>query len=96
VRERLSEQQVRIIADWMLTILDDGIERYEDLHVDMIDPSWKPKAEWMNAALDAFRSAIELRDAHKVPFTVGLCVSFESKSYLAQNGRVSASVLQAQ
>ena len=62
-----------VIETWMLTIVQDGgVERYDDLHLDVIDPIWKPKEAWVRAGLIAFQLAVELRDRHHLDFTVGL------------------------
>jgi hypothetical protein len=36
-----------------------GIERFDDLHIDEIDPSWSIKSRWMMAATDALSMATE-------------------------------------
>jgi hypothetical protein len=89
------EEWVQVIENWMLTISQDGgIERYDDLHIDIIDPLWRPKPAWMNGGLDAFHAAIKLRDTHKLPFTVGLGLSLDTGGDIGQGGSVSTSDLQ--
>ncbi len=62
-----------VIEKWMLTIVQDGgVERYDDLHVDVIDSDWKPKEAWVHAGLIAFQLAVELRNRHQLDFTVAL------------------------
>jgi hypothetical protein len=65
-----------VIEKWMLTIVQDGgVERYDDLHVDVIDGAWKPKQAWVQAGLIAFQLAVELRNRHQLDFTVALGIS---------------------
>lgn len=91
-----NQQRVQIIENWMLTISrDGGIERYDDLHIDIIDPLWKPKTAWMTGGLEAFHAATGLRDTHKLPFTVGLGLSLDTKDDIGRFGSVSTSDLQA-
>lgn len=47
----------------MLSVASDsGIERYDDLHVDQVDPAWRERSYWVAAALEAFELAVILRD----------------------------------
>jgi len=72
----------KIIERWMLTILnDDGIRRFDDLHIDEIDPRWKPRQEWIDGGLAAHRVALAVRDRHQLPFTVGLGFSLEAGNH---------------
>jgi hypothetical protein len=67
------------IETWMLTIVrDGGILRTDDLHIDKIDEAWKPRECWVQNGLEAFRTALTLRDCHHLPFTVALGFSLES------------------
>ena len=66
----------RAIAAWMDTILrDGGIDRYDDLHVDQIDPKWSDRAAWLNAGLESYKIAISLREAKALNLTVALAFS---------------------
>ena len=73
----MAEQKFKqTIEDWMLTIVrDGGVDRYDDLHIDAIDPAWKQKPSWMAGSLLAFHAALKLRDSQKLPYTVGLGIS---------------------
>jgi hypothetical protein len=77
----LTREQTRehCIEAWMLTIIrDGGVVRMDDLHVDKIDETWKPRECWVQSGLEAFRMALMLRDRHHLPFTVALGFSLES------------------
>jgi hypothetical protein len=54
---------------------DGGIERYDDFHIDDIDPDWEARNSWADASLWAFDAALEARDKLKLPCTVGLGMS---------------------
>jgi len=50
------------IREWMLaTISNGGIERLDDLHIDVIDESWKQRANWVSASLLAYELAVRLQ-----------------------------------
>lgn len=70
------------IENWMLSISQDGgVDRFDDLHIDQIDPSWGSRELWINAGLEAFRLALNLRDQHRLPLTVALAFSLESSAH---------------
>ena len=61
------------LRDWMLTTMSNGgVERLDDLRVDAIDQSWKPRTTWTAAAFKAFEIALELRHELQVDATVAL------------------------
>ena len=33
-----------------------GLDRYDDLHVDQIDPNWKARAFWVSAGLESLET----------------------------------------
>jgi hypothetical protein len=68
-----------IIERWMLaSIRDGGIRRFDDLHIDEVEPAWKDRKEWIEGALEAFRMAMAIRDGNQLPFVVGLVFSLQS------------------
>jgi hypothetical protein len=72
------------IETWMLTVVRDvGIARIDELHIDKIDETWKPREYWFQNGLEAFRIALMLRDRHHLPFTVALGFSLESGEHFA-------------
>jgi len=75
----LHEIREKRVEKWLSTIVrDSGIDRYDDLHVDQIDPGWAAKEEWIRAGLEAFGIAARLRDFHGMELTVVLAFSLES------------------
>ena len=79
----MTTQQLRetAIEDWMLSVSQDGeAARYDDLHVDQIDPSWRSRELWIEAGLEAFQVALKLRDQHRIPLTVAISFSLESSA----------------
>jgi hypothetical protein len=90
------QEHARIIEIWISAISEDGgVERYDDLHLDVIDPKWKPRQTWMNGGLKAFHTAIEFRDNRHLPFVVGLGLSIAAEDNIGEHGTVSSSDLQA-
>jgi hypothetical protein len=40
-----------IIEGWMRMVLaTGGIERYDDLHIDQIDPAWRGRESWVDGS----------------------------------------------
>lgn len=69
-------QRRLVIEEWMMSnFRHHGPERYDDLHIDRIDEEWGDRAAWINEGLEAFRTAVELRDLHKLNYTVALTYS---------------------
>jgi hypothetical protein len=69
------------IERWMLAIVDDGgVRRFDDLHIDKVEPAWKHRANWVTGGLEAFRVTKILRDRNGLPFTVALAFSLTSGS----------------
>jgi hypothetical protein len=54
---------------------DGGIARQDDLHVDQIDAEWAVKQRWLDAGLEAYRAALELRTSHHLDLVVVLAFS---------------------
>jgi hypothetical protein len=71
------------IERWMLTVATDGgIDRFDDLHIDKIDARWKDPKVWVRAGLEAYRTAVALRNRHQLPFVVALGFSLKSSEKL--------------
>src|SRR5271163_801229 len=50
------------IEDWMRMVLaTGGIERFDDLHIDRIDPAWKDRQSWLDGSSKAISLAKELK-----------------------------------
>lgn len=70
------KERQRVIEHWMLAIhANGGLDRHDDLHLDQIDRSWKPTESWIEAALEAHQTAVELRTAHELDVLVVLAFS---------------------
>jgi hypothetical protein len=69
----LEMTHARIIEGWISdTIGGDGIERFDSLHVDRVDKAWKSPDLWVEAGLDAYRIALQIRDRLGLDVTVVL------------------------
>jgi len=57
----------------MLAVVNDGgIEGRNHIHINMIDSMYTFVPLWIEDALSAYRIALDVRDHHKLPFTVSL------------------------
>jgi hypothetical protein len=68
----------QIIEEWMLAVSQNGIERFDDLHIDRIDENWRSRQLWVQGAMDAFQIAVRLRNEHQLPFKVVLGFSLRA------------------
>jgi hypothetical protein len=69
----------QVIRSWMLAITKDGgIERFDDLHIDRIDSSWKVRQRWIEGALEAYRIALVVRADLGLQLSVTITFSLES------------------
>jgi hypothetical protein len=72
----VSERRLAVVQAWMLSnVQNRSYERHDELHVDRIDPDWKPREKWIDAGVEAFRLAVDLRDKNQLRFTVVLAYS---------------------
>jgi hypothetical protein len=70
------KDRLSAIETWMLNISQDGgVDRSDDLHIDSIDPEWKPREAWIGGGLLAFQDAVQTRDRLAIPLTVALGLS---------------------
>lgn len=68
-----------VIESWMRsTLKTNGIERFDDLHIDQIDVGWKKRETWMDAGFKALKIAIALRDRYHLPVDITLAFSLLS------------------
>ena len=68
----------RVIETWILTIITDGgIQRFDDLHVDVINKKWNSPRLWIQGGIEAFEVAIRLRDFHRIPYTLVLAIRLQ-------------------
>jgi hypothetical protein len=76
IPRRLREEA---IEKWMLAVVaNGGVDRFDDLHLDLIDPAWKHPDHWVEGGLEALRVAIGLRNQNRLPFIVALAFSLKS------------------
>jgi hypothetical protein len=72
----MASERESTIRRWMLaTVSDGGIERLDDLHVDVIDGSWKDPTSWVSGGLVAYRLALGIRRELAIDVTVALSFS---------------------
>jgi hypothetical protein len=70
------QDRKRVIEQWMTRVSQDGgIERYDELHIDAIDPQWKQRKRWAVASSSAFQCGVAVRNRLNPPLTVGLGMS---------------------
>jgi hypothetical protein len=62
-------------------MVDGGIERRDDLHIDQIDARFRDRRTWLSGALLAFDLAIRLRDEHAPAYTIVLALSLSSEAW---------------
>ncbi len=55
-----------------------GYERFEDLHIDVVDPLNRAPDTWLRAAADCLAVAAATRDQERWPFQVALGMSLHS------------------
>lgn len=65
----------------MTRVLDEnGIDRFDDLHVDEIDSSWSSRSQWVEAALRALAVAVAIRDEKRTQVTPAVGFSLRGVS----------------
>src|ERR1700722_1131916 len=76
-----NHQHEEAIEKWMLAVLEnDGVHRFDDLHIDAIDPAWRPPDRWLDGGLEPLRVATVVRRRNRFPFSVALAFSLKSSS----------------
>lgn len=71
---------LQVIQAWMnANVKNRGYDRYDELHVDRIDTEWRPRVRWIDAGLEAWRLAVEVRDRSWPSFTVALAFSLSAE-----------------
>jgi hypothetical protein len=80
----IPDMQHRIIAQWMQdVVVNEGYRRFDDLHIDDVDPRYEDPRLWMPGITAALNEAVSIRDLHNWPFTVAAGISLMS-SEIAQ------------
>jgi hypothetical protein len=69
----MASERETTIRQWMLaTVSNGGIQRFDDLHVDDIDETWKEPTNWVSAGLIAYGLALRIRRELGLDVTVAL------------------------
>src|SRR5580698_7814349 len=64
------------IQEWMNHVhATGGVERYDDLHIDLIDANWKPRETWISSGIVALGLASSMQAWIKQGFVVALGMS---------------------
>lgn len=66
------EAHSKLIKKWLLARAAGKTGEYGDLHIDCIDPDWKPREQWIVGGAEALQMAVALRDQHAPEFSVAL------------------------
>jgi len=70
-----------IIQSWFNSAIHEGgIDRCDHLHVDQIDADWKPRSKWISSGLQAFETAMEIRDRYVTDMPLTIVLTFELES----------------
>ena len=73
-----AQKHEAIIRDWIADAsTKDGFERYDDLHIDRIDPRWRAQGSWIEAGFNALNIASTICSDEEVRLTVVLAFSLE-------------------
>jgi hypothetical protein len=68
------------IQEWMNHVhATGGVERYDDLHIDLIDAKWKPREMWISGAITALKLASSMQVSIKHGFVVALGMSLVAR-----------------
>jgi hypothetical protein len=75
----MSLEYTQRIRTWMTeTVPNGGIERFDDLHIDRIDPTCKQRSTWIHSAVSMFRMSLKVRDDLQLPVKIVLTFSLRS------------------
>lgn len=71
-------ERIEKIRTWMAGVIEHGAyERYDDLHLDKIDPAYVEPLTWLSAGAACLNTAIAIRDDNRWPFAVALGMSLK-------------------
>lgn len=72
-------ERIEKIRIWMKEVIQHrSYERYDDLHLDKIDPAYAEPLTWLAAGAACLDAAITIRDGNSWPFSVALGVSLKA------------------
>jgi hypothetical protein len=64
-----SEDHSLMVEPWMTTIVNDVIDRFDDLYIDRIEKGRADRRRWLFAAIQTFEIALQQRDRHLLAMT---------------------------
>lgn len=79
MQQSTETEQIERIHSWMVEVVEHrSYGRYDDLHLDKIDPAYVDPLTWLAGGTRCLDAAITLRDSNKWPFAVALGVSLKA------------------
>lgn len=76
----IKENRKSKIKSWLLAVIEDGSwERYNDLHIDEIDPVFKKKVYWFTGGFECYILAKSIVEELCIPYTIELAFSLKSR-----------------
>jgi hypothetical protein len=79
-REKTSNARGIVIEEWMRMVLaTGGIERFDDLHIDQIDPAWRDRDSWLKGSADALNLAQQLKKSIAAEKTLAMMCALVSE-----------------
>lgn len=83
---KMTDNGTSAIEAWMISNLKNrGYDRYDDLHIDKIDQTWRNRDSWIEGGLQAFRTALEIRNMSAPDVSVVLAFSLDASSRESRN-----------
>jgi hypothetical protein len=77
----MRDMQRRTIEEWLHeVIVNEGHRRFDDLHIDEIDPRYEEPSLWLQGIVAALNEAAGLRDSHSWPFTIAAGIALKSSN----------------
>lgn len=66
----------RSVEQWIEdAIVNGSYQRFDDLHVDEIDPRYRDRRQWVSGASQALEQAAAIRDEKNLPFTIAVGIA---------------------
>lgn len=75
----MTDKGKECILTWLKRAAGGGsFKRFDDLHVDEIEPDARERSMWLEKGLEYLSFAASARDAHQIPFVVTLAMGLGS------------------
>ncbi len=74
----MKSRREAVIKSWMESVVNNGLDRYQDLHVDVIDKNWSSKEMWVIGAITAFELAVNERNKRRLRSTIAVAFSLKT------------------